>query len=443
MNEEQTAEVFLGRGLRQGCSLSPMLFALYLTEWGEELENSEEGYKIGNVTISALLFADDLLLCARTPAGLRRLLDISERHALNLELVISEKKSMILSPSANSWDLHDENGEVFTSLEKILSYKYLGIETYNTMGRTSTAKQKKCILTARRYRGACRYFSRQGPDVVDMSVCTWRNIAIPAILFGTEMIPFSKTTLDALDREQAKWAKQSLGLHQTCSNTAPQILMGAPSFKELIFQQQLKYFMRLQELPETRYAAQALIEHETGGWRSPYLHHMAKIQEELGIVQLPPSAEFIDEIVSSHCLAELQIKVASLSSISIDPGSITCLERMRSAREGEAFNWINRAIMGCTGIQFDGITWRKLCPEDGRKSTDLHFVSECMGTARARKETGLNSFFTSCDLIGIGKKDAYSNFLRGLSASGEFIKMEDYVERGRSLGAIFKTDLRN
>ena len=50
---------------------------------------------------------------------------------------------------------------------------------------------------------------------------------------------------------------------------------------------------------------------------------------------------------------------------------------------------------------------------------------------------------TSCDLIGIGKKDAYSNFLRGLSASGEFIKMEDYVERGRSLGAIFKTDLRN
>ena len=311
------------------------------------------------------------------------------------------------------------------------------------MGRTSTAKQQKCIVTARRYRGACRYFSRQGPDVVDMSVCTWRNIAIPAILFGTEMIPFSKTTLDALDREQAKWAKQSLGLHQTCSNTAPQILMGAPSFKELIFQQQLKYFMRLQELPETRYAAQALIEHETGGWRSPYLHHMAKIQEELGIVQLPPSAEFIDEIVSSHCLAELQIKVASLSSISIDPGSITCLERMRSAREGEAFNWINRAIMGCTGIQFDGITWRKLCPEDGRKSTDLHFVSECMGTARARKETGLNSFFTSCDLIGIGKKDAYSNFLRGLSASGEFIKMEDYVERGRSLGAIFKTDLRN
>ena len=160
VNGEETSKVFLGRGLRQGCSLSPMLFALYITEWGEELERSEDGYKVGNLIVSALLFTDDLLLCARTPTGLGRLLNISERHAHALELVISEKKSMVLSPYFDSWDLHSKEGDVITSLEKIISYKYLGVETYNTMFKTGNVKQQKCILAARRYRGACRYLSR-------------------------------------------------------------------------------------------------------------------------------------------------------------------------------------------------------------------------------------------------------------------------------------------
>lgn len=421
-----------------------MLFALYLGEWGEELERSEEGYRVGNLTISALLFADDLLLCAKTPAGLRRLLDISERHARDLELTISEKKSMVLSHSLDSWDLHDENGEVFTCLDKILSYKYLGIETFNTMHKTSTAKQQKCVLAARRYRGACKYLSRQGPDVVDVSNCTWRNIAIPAILFGTESIAFSKTTIDSLDREQAKWAKESLSLHQTCSNTAPQLLMGAPTFKELIYKQQLQYFMRLQELPGTRFAAQALVEHETGGWRSPYLLNIARIQEDLGMVQLPPSMDLLDEIVSSQCLVELNEKVAGLSSIPII-STITDLQRARSAREGEAFWWINRAIMGCTGIRFsrEVQAWRKVCPEDGKTATDLHFVSECSGTSRIRNTTGMNMYFTSTRVSGLSTAQAYSNYVKGLNSAGEEVSIQDYVERGRTLAAIFKTDLRD
>ena len=444
VNGEKTSEIFLGRGLRQGCSLSPMLFALYISEWGEELESSEEGYKVGNLVVSALLFADDLLLCARTPAGLKRLLNISERHTQTLELLISEKKSMVLSPSFDSWDLHNKEGDVITSLEKIICYKYLGIETYNTMYKTGNAKQQKCILASRRYRGACRYLSRQGPDVVDMSVCTWKNVAIPAILYGTETIVFSQATIDKLDREQARWAKETLGLHQTCSNTAPQVLMGTPGFKELIYKRQLKYFMRLQELPATRYASQALVENETGGWRSPYLLNIARIQEDLDLVQLPPSIDLVDEIVSSHCLDDLNVKLASLSSIPIIQTG-TCLHRARSAREGKEFTWINRAIMGCTGIQYnrEQALWRKVCPEDGKPARDLHFVSECAGTARVRKQTGMSLFFTSCEMKGLTREESYSNFLKGLDAKGEQVDLVDFIERGKTLETIFKTNLRD
>ena len=41
---------------------SPILFALYLVDWGNKLEQSRDGFLIGNIIISGLLFADDLLV---------------------------------------------------------------------------------------------------------------------------------------------------------------------------------------------------------------------------------------------------------------------------------------------------------------------------------------------------------------------------------------------
>ena len=55
-----TKPLYLGRGLRQGCSLSPLLFALYIRGMGEELCNSRVGVKLGDICISSLFFADDL-----------------------------------------------------------------------------------------------------------------------------------------------------------------------------------------------------------------------------------------------------------------------------------------------------------------------------------------------------------------------------------------------
>ena len=42
--------------------MSPILFALYLVDWSNKLEQSRDGFLIGNVIVSGLLFADDLLV---------------------------------------------------------------------------------------------------------------------------------------------------------------------------------------------------------------------------------------------------------------------------------------------------------------------------------------------------------------------------------------------
>ena len=97
--------------------------------------------------------------------------------------------------------------------------------------------------------------------------------------------------------------------------------------------------------------------------------------------------------------------------------------------------------MGASGVQLDrenGV-WRRRCPEDGATFTDLHCVSECAATAQVRRDTGLSLYFTSCAVMGMTTKQAYSNFVLGLNSKGEELEMEDYRDRGRTLGALFKS----
>ena len=161
-----------------------MLFALYVVDWGKALEESGEGVKVGDITIAALFFADDVVLIANSANGLAKLMKISEQEARKMKLLLSETKRMVMSDSDHVWELHDTAGDVYATLENVIEYKYLAVETHRSMTKTTAAKQKKMIGAARRYRGACKYLSRQGPDRVDVARCIWRNVAMPAITFG-------------------------------------------------------------------------------------------------------------------------------------------------------------------------------------------------------------------------------------------------------------------
>ena len=49
------------------------------------------------------------------------------------------------------------------------------------MYKTGLEKQKLCVKTATKCKNCCIYVSKMGPDVVDVVLCTWSNVAIPAI----------------------------------------------------------------------------------------------------------------------------------------------------------------------------------------------------------------------------------------------------------------------
>ena len=164
--------------------------------------------------------------------------------------------------------------------------------------------------------------------------------------------------------------------------------MGVPTIKEVIRNLQLKAFVRLDRMKESRLAAQALWEQRYGGWDSPYLKYMNMLREKVGLFVLPETSHEIEQATRRVTIQELNEKMEKFKEKPLLE-RVAKLERSRSAVEGENARWINKTIMGVSGIHLAGGEgeWETHCKEDGMKNTEFHCITSCLATARARKET--------------------------------------------------------
>ena len=97
----------IGKGVSQGCILSPCLFNLY-AEYimrNAGLEEAQAGIKITRRNTSNLRYADDTTLMAETEEELKSLLKVKEKNEkVGLKLNIQKTKIMVSSP-ITSWQI--------------------------------------------------------------------------------------------------------------------------------------------------------------------------------------------------------------------------------------------------------------------------------------------------------------------------------------------------
>ena len=106
----------IGKGVSQGCILSPCLFNLYAeyTIWNTWLDDSQAGIKIAGRNISSLRYADDTTLKAESKEEFKSLLMKVKEESEKASLKVNIKKMKIMaSGPIMSWQIDGENVEAF------------------------------------------------------------------------------------------------------------------------------------------------------------------------------------------------------------------------------------------------------------------------------------------------------------------------------------------
>ena len=113
MYEESSSMVFLDgqrsegfnveQGVDQGCSLSPILFSVFINDLLKEVEEAELGVELntGN-RISGLLFADDFVGVSDSKENLQKLIDVVHRFCNRWRLRANVSKSAVMVFSRNN-----------------------------------------------------------------------------------------------------------------------------------------------------------------------------------------------------------------------------------------------------------------------------------------------------------------------------------------------------
>ena len=126
----------LAQGVRQGCPLSPILFSCYINDLVRRLKDLGYGVPVGDKDLTALLYADDIVLMADSADKLQEMIDEVDKFCSEWRLSLNTGKSkvIVVAPSGTKNGGTEETGDdepryIFRGepLEIVTECKYLGV----------------------------------------------------------------------------------------------------------------------------------------------------------------------------------------------------------------------------------------------------------------------------------------------------------------------------
>ena len=171
----------IGKGVCQGCIMSPCLFNLY-AEYimrNAGLDEAQAGIKIARRNINNLRYADDTTLMAESEEELKSLLMKvkEESEKLGLKLNIQETKIMASGP-ITSWQIDGE------TVETVADFIFLGSKV--TVDGDCSHEIKRCLLLGKKVMTNLDSILKSRDITLPTKVHLVRAMVFPVVMYGCE-----------------------------------------------------------------------------------------------------------------------------------------------------------------------------------------------------------------------------------------------------------------
>ena len=188
IDEYFTRDFSINTGVLQGSKLGPILFNIFINDLLVKLNASEYGALLGDIRISALGFADDIVLASDNPHNMQKLLNIAHNWAnANLMSFSPDKcKAMVFNRSPKGINIFIGS----TKIKFLKFYKYLGIIlSSKRLTNLYSEHFKQIMLKAERRLQCIRHYGFHKDGLrTETSVRMYKLLVRPILEFGSQVL---------------------------------------------------------------------------------------------------------------------------------------------------------------------------------------------------------------------------------------------------------------
>lgn len=252
IGNDLTTQFNVNKGLRQGCSMSPILFNIYLDATLEQWRRKcgGMGIPLEDRTLYTLHYADDQVILARDSEDIEYMFrKLSEEYS-KWGLLINLKKTEYLCVGGTGQDIQLENGD---TIKACTEFTYLGAKLNNT-GRCDEMINNR-VNNARKITGALNSILWQKNIRTKTKTLIYDTIVKSTLTYGSEVWQINKAMerkLLATEMDFLRRAARKSRLERVTNEEIRRITKKEETIMEEIQRKQLVWYGHVNRMGDDR-----------------------------------------------------------------------------------------------------------------------------------------------------------------------------------------------